>query len=203
MDTQEMAFWPSTPGPERIAKAEALNSEIVVSQDAHPEQTIFPLDPSDERWEQAHGDVEMLIKIVDILSFTHGTKQYLELRNGIGFVETGHYLILVTTRAKGNGFLGMVIRLLENEAPQEFALHKEEIITCLYPHQDWVGFNPHLPLCKGLHLYIFTADPESDLDEFSDMPGPLSELNQAIHDAVIWHGATGCSWHRNTPGTGL
>ena len=57
------------------------------------------------------------------------------------------------------------------------------------------------------HLaHIFTADPDSDqpdvvvsvppgseLDESSDMPGPLSELNQAIHDAVLWHSATGCS----------
>ena len=216
MNTEEMALWPATPGPERIAKAEALNSEIVASEDAHHNQTIFPLDPSDERWNQTHGDTAMLIKIVDILSFTHATKHYLKLRNGTGFVETGYDLIHVATRAKASGFLGMVIRPQAIEEPSEYVWHDGEVITCLYNDPEWVGFNPHLPLCKGLHVHIFTADPESDqpnvvvaappgsdLDEFSNMPGPLNELNQAIHDAVIWHGATGCSWHLNTPGAGL
>ena len=216
MDTTEMALWPATPGPERIAKAEALNSEIAASQNAHPGQATFPLDPSDERWNQTHGDVEMLIKTVDMLYFGHNAREYLEKINPSGAIETGVDLMNIAKHAKAEGFLGMVIRPQEEETPQEYVWHNGEIITCLYHNPEWVGFNPYLPLCKDLHVHIFTADPASDqpdvvvaappgsdLDEFSDMPGPLNELNQAIHDAVIWHGATGCSWHRNTPGADL
>ena len=110
----------------------------------------------------------------------------------------------------------MVIRPEEEEGPQEHVRHDGEVITCLYRNPQWVGLNPHLPLCKGLHVHIFTVQPDSDqpdvvvaahpgseLEEFPNVPGPLSELNQAIHDAVLWHGATACSWHRHTPGAGF
>ena len=209
MDMQEMARWPRTPGPERISRA-----EIIISQDADQEETIFPLPYSETPWDQPHRDANMLVRVVDIMTFGYEAHEHLAHLDdiGLGLTDSGTDLMSIAVRAEDDGFLGMVINTWNNEGDDDATT---EVITCLYRDPDWVGLNPYWPDCKSLHVHIFTTKPDSDepdivvavppgteLDEFSPAPVPLGELNQAIHEAAMWHGAAACSWHRNTPGKG-
>ena len=151
----------------------------------------------------------MLVKIVDMLSLGHDAHDHLNDLNEMGLIESGTDLMSIAVRAEEEGFLGMVINTWDDDSTTE-------VITCLYRDPEWVGLNPYLPDCKGMYVHIFTANPRSnepditvavptgtELDEFSPAPEPMGELTQAIHDAVMWHGAAACNWHRNTPGEGI
>ena len=210
MEANEMAGWAGTPGLERIAMAEWLLEKDPGSVDEYARTGNVPQGNSGASL-TTYYDANKILGLVDIFMFSLHTHEEIELMGGAGQINSGMDLLEIAREGSSQRYISMVIHMPPDEGEDEATF----IITCLHRHPEWVGLNPQLPNCSGLDVHIFCRDheprypkaiiavPPGAMDrgqENGEKSGkengdPEGEMNLAIRDTVLWHGAARCLQH--------
>ena len=201
MEANEMASWPSTPGPIRIRLAETLINTNGRAVDHYAETKIMPEDTAASQ--QTYEDASKILDLVDIYFFSTWAHETMAHLGNAEQINSGVDLLDIAKEANSDKFIGMVF----HSPPEHEDDQPAYAITCLHRNPEWSGLNPQLPLCKGLevHIYCQAETPEEPAIIIALPPGELQGaddsthvqgiLNESIRDSVMWHGATSCSQH--------
>ena len=205
MEANQMAGWAGTPGPERIAMAERLIEKNPTSVDEYTRTGNVPQDGMGES-RAAYYDADKILGLVDIFMFGLHAHEEMEMMADAGQIHSGVDLLEIAGEGSSELYISMVIHMPPGEGEDQPTF----IITCLHRHPEWVGLNPQLPYCKGLDVHIFCrgdepGDPKAIIavppgvmeggEEDMENKEPTGEMNLAIRETVLWHGAARCVQH--------
>ena len=201
MELMEMADWPGTPGRTRMQAAEDIITEDFKLPVSQLEDETLVLDPASQ-------DARMQLRIVDILMFS--TSAHDELAELYNAEQINHATDLANIAVKGTNdkFIGMVIQVAPEEGDED--PQDAYLITCVNRDPEWVGLNFQLTHLKGLEVHVVgdIHDPDAhsiiiatdlwvdDTHELMETEAPDDPLYSAIREVALYHGATGCYWHR-------
>lgn len=185
MELTDMARWPGTPEARRLVRA----------KDILEGRGQAWAGSGDEAREAQH-DARMLQATIETLEFTERETAELLRKNRAEQVNTSRDLVRAGMMGTSAGSIGMVIHPEDEGLPF--------IVTRLHSDPGWVGLNPSLEFCRGLEVHLFgmpdaptsiglvIAAAHWDAAHSGEQSEPEGEMEEAISEAVLWHGATRC-----------
>ena len=186
------AGWPGTPGLERLRLAQEQLEALSVED----ERALR----SGEGLDQGSLDARKLLLAEEVAEFTLWSASTIEETKANGQLKTSRDVTRIALQGTSEEFIGMVLQPdAENADPEDSDSFR---ITKLYRDPEWVGLNPMFDLCAGLEVHIFTRGVHGRTEMVAAAPRwaegnaaheePKGALQEAIRDAVLFHGATRC-----------
>ena len=189
--------WPGTPGLERLQRAGKRLESLTIED----ERTLR----NGESLDQTGLDARKLLLTEEITAFSLWGTATIEEMKREGQLKTSRDITRIALQGTSEEFIGTVLQPgAENPDPEnpdpENSGHFR--ITKLHRDPQWAGFNPLLNLCRGLEVHIFTRGLRGRTEMVAAAPRwaegnaaheePKGALQEAIRDAVLFHGATRC-----------
>ena len=210
MNIIDMGGRPGTPSKQRLALADFLIEQHTryEQKEGHNLQTPWtnPQEPN-----AAHHDVRMLTDYADIWLFSIGAHAQLRALYQREQLIDSLDMIPIAVSGTDDNFIGILIDRQDPDKSSTDVTPKDDgvTITCLYRDPEWVGLNEQLHHCRDLKVHVFgyqdapdeahfiiATRPNAVLDDGPEThPNPHVEMNQALRDAVMWHGALSCTFH--------